>query len=100
LHDSAQPGDVAATVNLLNSWDWELLQHPPYSPDLAPSAYHLNLKMKTHLRGQQCRFIEDIQNEVKKWLHAQDRLFFCEGLEKFIYCCDTCLNRLDDYVEK
>jgi hypothetical protein len=83
LHDNA-------TVNLLNSWGWEILSHPPYSSDLAPSDFHLFPKMRKHLRGQ---------NEVKKWLHALNVFFFYEGLDKLIYRY-KCLNRLGDYVEK
>jgi transposase len=41
LHDNARPHSAAATVNLLNSWGWEILPHPSYSPDLAPSDIHL-----------------------------------------------------------
>jgi transposase len=42
---------AAATVNLLNSWGWEILPHPPYSPDLAPLDFHLTFpKMKKHLK--------------------------------------------------
>jgi hypothetical protein len=33
LHDSARPHSAAATMNLLNSWGWEILPHPPYCPD-------------------------------------------------------------------
>ena len=36
LHDNARPHTAHATVNLLERWGWEILQHPPYSPDLAP----------------------------------------------------------------
>jgi histone-lysine N-methyltransferase SETMAR len=25
----------------IQEFDWEILSHPPYSPDLAPSDYHL-----------------------------------------------------------
>jgi len=56
--------------------------------------------MTKHLRGQQFHSSEDVQNEVKKWLHAQDPLFVCEGLDKLTYCCDKYLNRLGDYEEK
>jgi hypothetical protein len=31
--------------------------------------------MKKHLRGQRFHSNEDIQNEVKKWLRAQDAFF-------------------------
>jgi transposase len=75
LHDDARPHSAAATVNLLKSWGWEILPHPPYSPDLAPSDFHLFLKMKKQLRGQRFHSNEDVQNEIKKWLCAQDALF-------------------------
>jgi transposase len=75
LHDNTRPHSAAVTVNLLNSWGWEILPRPPYSPDLAPLDYHLFPKMKKHLRGQRFHFIEDVQNEVKKWLRAQDEFF-------------------------
>jgi transposase len=74
LHHNARPHSAAATVNLLNSWGWEILPYPPYSPDLAPSDFHLFPKKK-HLRGQHFHSNEDVQNEVKKWLLAQDAFF-------------------------
>jgi transposase len=84
LYDSARPHSAAATVNLLNSWGWEILPHPPYSPDLALSDFHLFPKVKKHLRGQRFHFGEDVQNEVEKWLYHYDK----------------CLNRLGDYVDQ
>jgi transposase len=66
---------AAVTVNLLNSWGWEILPHPPYSHDLAPSDFRLFTKMKKHLRGQRFHSNEGVQNEVKKWLRAQDAFF-------------------------
>jgi transposase len=55
---------------------WKILPHPPYSPDLEPSDFHLFSKMKKHLTGQRFHSNENVQNEVKKWLRAQDALFF------------------------
>jgi histone-lysine N-methyltransferase SETMAR len=67
LDDNARPHSVAATVNLLNSWGWEILRHPPFSPDLQPSDFHLVFqKMKKHLRGQRFHSGEDVQNEAKE----------------------------------
>jgi histone-lysine N-methyltransferase SETMAR len=57
---------AAATVNLINSWGWEILPQPPYRPDLAPSDFHLFPKMKKHVRGQRFHSNEDVRNEVKK----------------------------------
>jgi histone-lysine N-methyltransferase SETMAR len=41
FHDSACPHTAAHTQALLEHFNWELFDHPPYSPDLAVSDYHL-----------------------------------------------------------
>jgi hypothetical protein len=98
LHDDARPHNAATTVNLLNSWGREIHPHPSYSPDLALSDFHLFPKMKKRLRGHHFHSNEDVENEVKKCLRAQDAFFFYEGLDKLIHHYDKCLNRLGDFV--
>jgi histone-lysine N-methyltransferase SETMAR len=61
LHNNARPHSAAATVNLLNSWGWEILPHPPHNPDLAPSDFYLFPEMKKHLRGHGFQSNEDAQ---------------------------------------
>jgi len=69
-HNNARPRSVAATVNLLISWCWEILPHPSYSPDLALSDFRLCPKINEHLSGQRFHSNDDIQIEVKIWLRA------------------------------
>src|SRR3954469_23682395 len=40
-HDNARPHTVKMTKEKLQALGWEVLPHPPYSPDLAPSDFHL-----------------------------------------------------------
>ena len=40
-HDNATPHTVNITKDWLRKYGWEVLTHPPHSPDLAPSDYHL-----------------------------------------------------------
>ncbi|KAM7308721.1 histone-lysine N-methyltransferase SETMAR [Ixodes scapularis] len=40
-HDNARPHTAALTVQTINELSWELLPHPPYSPEVAPSDFHL-----------------------------------------------------------
>jgi len=49
LHDSAPAHRALATQEELAYLGFQCLDHPPYSPDLAPSDYHLfpGLKKKT-----------------------------------------------------
>ena len=46
LHDNARPHSAAQTQDFITSFKWEQMDHPPYSPDTAPSDYHLFLHLK------------------------------------------------------
>jgi len=48
------------------------LDHPAYSPDLAPSPsdYFLFLSLKSHLRGVHYPDDEALKEAVKEWLEA------------------------------
>ena len=50
LHDGACSHIAAPLVNLLFTWNWEILEHPPYSPNLSPYYFDLFVKMKLPLR--------------------------------------------------
>jgi histone-lysine N-methyltransferase SETMAR len=49
LHDNARPHTVAATQDLIEKFGWEQIDHPPYSPDLVLSEFHVFLHLKTFL---------------------------------------------------
>jgi histone-lysine N-methyltransferase SETMAR len=40
-HDNVRPHTARATQERIQEVQWELLEHPPYSPDLAPSNFPL-----------------------------------------------------------
>jgi hypothetical protein len=42
LHDNARPHTANKTNETLRNFKWEVLEHPPYSPDLAPNRCILN----------------------------------------------------------
>ncbi|XP_018307409.1 neurotrimin [Mycetomoellerius zeteki] len=52
------------TRQKLRELGWEVLSHPPYSPDIAPSDYHLFLSMANALGGVKLNSIQDCE----KWL--------------------------------
>ena len=39
--DNARPHTAKETLELIEYFGWEVFPHPPYSPDLAPSDYHM-----------------------------------------------------------
>jgi histone-lysine N-methyltransferase SETMAR len=77
-HDNAGPHTAQETQEGNQGLQWELLEHPPYGPDLAPSDFHLFRQLKNHLYGQ--RFATD-ETEVRKWLRQQLKHFYAAGLD-------------------
>jgi len=80
LHDNAQPHTAVRTNVLIKSFSWEIFDHPPYSPDLAPSDYNLFIKIKVWLATQRFHTNEELIEGVNNWLHNLAAPFFDEGL--------------------
>jgi hypothetical protein len=56
LHDSAHPHTTYLMKVILAAVGWEIMNHAPYSPNLAPPPhdFHLCGTIKVHLEGQKC----------------------------------------------
>jgi histone-lysine N-methyltransferase SETMAR len=57
-----------------------ILDHPPHSPDLAPSDFHLFLHLKKHLVGKKFDDVDEVQEEVMTWFKVQ-AADFCDYTE-------------------
>ena len=51
---------------------YELIQHPAYSPDLAPSDFFLFPNLKNDIRGYHFRSDEDVVTAVEEWVSGMD----------------------------
>jgi len=101
IHDNARPHTARLTQTLLrDEFHWDTFDHPPYSPDLAPSDFYLFLKMKGHLAGKRLADDEDLQHAVVDWLNSQAAVWYEEGISKLVSRYDKCLNVQGDCVEK
>ena len=76
------------------------MDHPPYSPDLTPSDFHLFLHLKKFLGGKWFDDNDDLKVAVQKWLISQVAAFYEEGTQKLVARYDKCLNNGGKYVEK
>jgi hypothetical protein len=84
----------------LRCYNWEVLDHPPYSPDLAPSDFRLFGPLKRHLGGRRFATNSEVQQVVMSWLQALDTDFFYAGIDALVYRWDKCLGKYGDYVKK
>ena len=97
---SHSAGISSRSQGLGDEFHWDTSDHPPYSPDLASSDFHLFLKMKEHLAGKRHADDEDLQHSVVDWLNSQAAVWYEEGISKLVSRYDKCLNVQGDYVEK
>ena len=59
---------------------YELIPHPAYSPDLAPSNFFLFPHLKKDIRGCHFRSDEAVVTAVEAWVNGKDPNFFSSGL--------------------
>ena len=99
-HDNATPHTAKRTQDWLKRYNWETLPHPPHSPDLAPSDFHLFGPLKRHLAGQRFEDDDDLIEEVTSWLRSLDKKFLRDGIYSLVQRWKKCLDLHGDYVEK
>lgn len=99
-HDNARPHTANKTTELLRKFGWEIVEHPPYSPDIAPSDYHMFPALKKHLGGKKFASDEEVQAEVNAWLRGADGQWYEEGVQKFIVRMQKVVEKNGDYIEK
>lgn len=71
-HDSVHSHSANFTIVLIYEVSWEVLPHPPCSPNLAPSDFHL------------CHSLHSLSNNIKETSLIMKMIFKC-GLVVFFY---------------
>ena len=79
---------------------FQQLNHPPYSPDLAPSDYFLFRVMKKFLRGKRFSSDEEVKEAVTTWFEEQSKDFFSRGIKSLQQKWAKFIELLGDYIEK
>ena len=80
LHDNAKPHTSLRTREKSLQLSWDFLPHPPYSPDLAPSDYHLFRSLKNYLNGKNFENLEHIKIHLNQFFSQKSKLFWEKGI--------------------
>jgi len=78
----------------------ELLEHPPCSPDLAPSDLYLFPKLKLFLAGQRFSSNQEATAAVEGYFADLTKNHYGDGIMALEHRWNECISLKRDYVEK
>ena len=90
LHDNARPHVTQVVWDTIQQLGWETLCHPPYSPDLAPSDYHLFHSLDNHLRGKSFTNEADLCQALTDFFASKTPTFTARGLNSWRHVGRRC----------
>lgn len=100
LHDNAPVHTAGVSKDAVRQCGFTEVEHPPYSPDMAPSDYYLFPNLKRDLRGRKFSSDEELQAAVFSHFEDKNCDYFYKGLEMLIHRCQKCVSIHGDYIEK
>ncbi|XP_074170634.1 COX assembly mitochondrial protein 2 homolog isoform X1 [Rhinolophus sinicus] len=98
-HDNAPAHTALSVREFLASKQITVLEHPPYSPDLAPSDFFLYPKIKEILKGRHFDDIQDIKGNTTTALMAIPEREFQNCFEEWTRRWCRCIASQGEYFE-
>ena len=92
LQDNARRRTAHRTTCTLAQLGWEVLPHPPYSPDLTSSYFHLFGPLKEFLGGQHFSTDDELKQALLGWFSRTDTSFCAEAFQALVKRWDKCIN--------
>ena len=77
---------------------WEVLIHLPYSPDIAPSDFHLFRSLQNFLNGKNFNSLEDCKRDLKQFFAQKDKKFWEDGIMKLPEKWQKVVEQKGEYV--
>ena len=98
--DNARVHTCKVAMDAVERNGYELIPHPAYSPDLAPSDFFLFPNLKKDIRGLHFLSDEEVVMAVEELVNGKDLDFFSSGLIALQHCWSKCITLEGNYIEK
>ena len=81
LHDNATPHGAVNETSLLRRYEWEILEHLPYSPDISPCDFDLFPKINEDMRGIPFSDLDELEVAVAERVKVVERSCLATGID-------------------
>ncbi len=83
----------------LEAWDWPVMSHPPYSPDLSPADFFLFPYLKRRLRGNNFQTVDNLENAIQRELNLITAAQWDACFQNWLHRCLRCMEYDGGYFE-
>ena len=81
-HEDNNRPHISLVTRKKNVRSWEVLIHPPYSPDIAPSHYHLFESLQNSLNQKTFNSLDDCKIHLEQFLAEKAEQLWEDGIMK------------------
>jgi len=100
LHQDNAPAHNALSVKVfLTKHKIIVLEHPPYSPDLAPCDFFLFVKIKSALKGNSFEPVDSVKAKATELMEKLSEDDLQHSFQQWKICREWCRDRGGEYIE-
>ena len=99
LQDNARPHVRKVVTDLLSKYEWEVLTHAPYSPDMSPPDFDLFHKLKEPMYGHRFPSLEEVSAAVTRAIRGLNKSGTLNGIVYLSKLWDAVIEKQGDYIE-
>ena len=97
LHGNARPHVAKTTRSTIENLGWEVLSHPAYSPNLAPSDYHFFRSMQHFLSEKSYSDLEEIKKDISQYFISKPASLYKKGIKMLSERWEMCISSEGNY---
>ncbi|XP_059741331.1 mariner-like transposase isoform X1 [Bos taurus] len=99
LHDNARPHVAQPALQKFNELGYEVLPHPPHSPDLLPTHYHFFKHLDNFLQGKRFHNQQDAENAFQEFVESRSTGFYATGINELTSRWQKCVDCNGSYFD-
>ena len=91
--------NTQAQEHISTNLKWEVLPHPPYSPDLAPSDFYLFRVLDNEIKGKFFKEEKDLKLWIQKFFDSKQPKFFKKLFKRLVESWESTIKNNGEYYD-